>query len=169
MLAAEFADRDVAVVAAGGIVEGSGVAAALALGAEGVVMGTRFVATHEAGSAQLHKEIIVRTRDGGVSTWKSHFHDRLVDSKLWNDVYDGRAIVGAIHSESRALGGDTATVEESREQLRTRWSEEEGKKMIGKWAGTGVGLVNEIKPAGEVVVEVREAARKRIRELAGMI
>ncbi|KAK1959666.1 2-nitropropane dioxygenase [Colletotrichum sublineola] len=169
MLAAEFPGRDVAVAAAGGIVEGSGVAAALALGAEGVVMGTRFVATDEAASAQLHKDIIVRTRDGGLSTWKSDFHDKLVDSKLWKHGYDGRAVVGDIHREHHALGGDTATVEESRENLRTRWSEEEGKKMIGKWAGAGVGLVKEIKPAGEVVVEVREAARKRIQELAGAI
>ncbi|KAK1728753.1 uncharacterized protein BDZ83DRAFT_716807 [Colletotrichum acutatum] len=169
MLASEFPDRDVAVVAAGGIVEGSGVAAALALGAEGVVLGTRFVATDEAMSAQLHKEVIVRTKDGGLSTWKSEFHDRLVDNKLWKDGYDGRAIVGDIHREYHALGGQTATVEESRERLRTGWSEEEGKKMIGKWAGAGLGLIDEIKPAGVVVTEVREAARKRIQELAGSI
>ncbi|TIC91665.1 Nitronate monooxygenase [Colletotrichum higginsianum] len=169
MLTAEFPGREVAVVAAGGIVEGSGVAAALALGAEGVVMGTRFVATDEALSARLHKDVIVQTRDGGVSTWKSDFHDKLVDSELWKDGYDGRAIVGDIHREYHALGGKTATVKESQERLRSGWSEDEGKKMIGKWAGAGVGLVNEIKPAGEVVVEVREAARKRIQELAGSI
>ncbi|GJC85141.1 nitronate monooxygenase [Colletotrichum liriopes] len=169
MLAAEFPGREIVVVAAGGIVEGSGVAAALALGAEGVVMGTRFVATNEALSAQLHKEVIVRTLDGGVSTWKSDFHDKLVDNKLWKDGYDGRAIVGDIHREYHALGGKTTTVEESRERLRTGWSEDEGKRMIGKWAGAGVGLVREIKPAGEVVVEVREAARKRIQELAGLV
>ncbi|KAF6843431.1 2-nitropropane dioxygenase [Colletotrichum musicola] len=169
MLASEFPSRDIAIAAAGGIVEGRGVAAALALGADGVVMGTRFVATREATSAQLHKDVIVATTDGGVSTWKSEFHDRLVDSKLWREGYDGRAIVGDIHREYHALGGRTATVEESRERLRTGWSEEEGKRMIGKWAGAGVGLVGEIKPAGEVVVEVREAARKRIREMAGLI
>ncbi|GJC98135.1 2-nitropropane dioxygenase [Colletotrichum higginsianum] len=169
MLTAEFPGREVAVVAAGGIVEGSGVAAALALAAEGVVMGTRFVATDEALSARLHKDVIVQTRDGGVSTWKSDFHDKLVDSELWKDGYDGRAIVGDIHREYHALGGKTATVKESQERLRSGWSEDEGKKMIGKWAGAGVGLVNEIKPAGEVVVEVREAARKRIQELAGSI
>ncbi|EQB47313.1 hypothetical protein CGLO_13554 [Colletotrichum gloeosporioides Cg-14] len=169
MLASEFASREVAVVAAGGIVEGAGVAAAYALGAEGVVMGTRFVATNEAMSAQLHKELLVNTKDGGVSTWKHDFHDKLVDSKLWKPGYDGRAIVGDIHREYHVLGGKTATVEESRERLKTGWSEDEGKKMIGKWSGAGVGLINEIKPAGEVVVEVREAARKRIQELAGLI
>ncbi|KAJ3953321.1 hypothetical protein N0V92_010214 [Colletotrichum tropicale] len=169
MLASEFASREVAVVAAGGIVEGAGVAAAYALGAEGVVMGTRFVATNEAMSAQLHKELLVKTKDGGVSTWKHDFHDKLVDSKLWKPGYDGRAIIGDIHREYHVLGGKTATVEESRERLKTGWSEDEGKKMIGKWSGAGVGLINEIKPAGDVVVEVREAARKRIQELAGLI
>lgn len=169
LLASEFAAEEIAVVAAGGIVEGSGVAAALALGAEGVVMGTRFVASDEAMSAQLYKEILVRTKDGGLSTWKHEFHDRLVDSKLWRQGYDGRAIVGEIHREYHVLGGETATVEESRERLKTGWSEDEGKKMIGKWAGAGVGLVNDIKPAGEIVVEVREEARKRIQELAELI
>ncbi|KAF9882323.1 hypothetical protein CkaCkLH20_00359 [Colletotrichum karsti] len=169
LLATEFASKEISVVAAGGIVEGSGVAAALALGAEGVVMGTRFVASNEAMSAQLHKELLVKTKDGGVSTWKHEFHDRLVDSKLWKPGYDGRAIIGEIHREYHVLGGKTATVEESRERLKSGWSEDEGKKMIGKWAGAGVGLVNDIKPAGEIVVEVREAARKRIQELAGLI
>ncbi|KAL0942230.1 2-nitropropane dioxygenase [Colletotrichum truncatum] len=169
LLASEFASKEIVVVAAGGIVEGSGVAAALALGAEGVVMGTRFVATNEAMSSQLHKELLVKTKDGGVSTWKHEFHDKLVDSKLWKPGYDGRAIVGDIHREYHVLGGKTATVEESRERLKTGWGEQEGKDMIGKWSGAGVGLINEIKPAGEVVVEVREAARKRIQELAGLV
>ncbi|TDZ55055.1 Nitronate monooxygenase [Colletotrichum trifolii] len=169
LLDAEFPDRAVSVVAAGGIVEGHGVAAALVLGAEAVVMGTRFVATIEAASTQAHKDAIVATRDGAVNTWKHEFHDKLADNKLWKDGFDGRAIVGDIHREYHVLGGATATVEESRARLRTGWDEEAGKRMVGKWAGAGLGLVNEIKPAGEVVVEVREAATERIRELAGLV
>lgn len=162
MLDAEFSGRDVAVVAAGGIVEASGVAAALALGAEGVVMGTRFIATPEAGFTDGYKALVVETRDGGVSTWKTPFHDQLVSSKLWKPGFDGRAIVGDIHREHMRGG---ATVEESRERLKTGWGEEEQKDMIGKWAGAGVGMVRSVKPAGEVVVEVREGARRIVRQL----
>ncbi|KAM0323844.1 hypothetical protein ACHAQA_008422 [Verticillium albo-atrum] len=163
LLATEFPDREVAVVAAGGIVEASGVAAALALGAEGVVMGTRFIATPEAGFTEEYKALVVKTTDGGLSTWKTPFHDQLVSSALWKAGFDGRAIVGDIHREHMKGG---VTVEESRERLKTGWGEEESKAMIGKWAGAGVGLVREVKPAGDVVSEVRDGARKILRELA---
>ncbi|KAG7145740.1 Nitronate monooxygenase like protein [Verticillium longisporum] len=163
LLANEFPDRHVAVVAAGGIVEASGVAAAVALGAEGVVMGTRFIATPEAGFADEYKALVVKTTDGGVSTWKTPFHDRLAANGLWKPGFDGRAIVGDIHREHMKGG---VTVEESRERLKTGWSEEEAKFMVGKWAGTGVGLVKDLKPASEVVTEAREGARRIIRELA---
>ncbi|KAF3357802.1 Chaperone protein dnaJ [Verticillium dahliae VDG1] len=131
--------------------------------ARGVVMGTRFIATPEAGFAEEYKALVVKTTDGGVSTWKTPFHDRLAANGLWKPGFDGRAIVGDIHREHMKGG---VTVEESRERLKTGWSVEEAKFMVGKWAGAGVGLVKEIKPASEVVTEAREEARKIIRELA---
>ncbi|KAM0272558.1 hypothetical protein ACHAQH_008668 [Verticillium albo-atrum] len=162
LLANEFPGRDIAVVAAGGIVEASGVAAAMALGAEGVVMGTRFIATPEAGFTEEYKALVVKTTDGGLTTWKTPFHDQLVASGLWKPGFDGRAIIGDIHREHMQGG---VTVEESRERLKTGWPEEEAKSMIGKWAGAGVGMVKEVKPAGEVVTEVRDGAKTILREL----
>lgn len=54
---------DIPVVAAGGIYDGRGVAAALALGAVGVWMGTRFIASQEAHAAELYKDTIVSATD----------------------------------------------------------------------------------------------------------
>jgi nitronate monooxygenase len=56
------------VLAAGGIVDASGILAALVLGAEGVVMGTRFATTPESAMADNAKALILRTTDGGATT-----------------------------------------------------------------------------------------------------
>jgi enoyl-[acyl-carrier protein] reductase II len=54
------------VLAAGGIAHGSQIAAALMLGAQGVVVGTRFIATPEAQAAPVYRESIVKSRDDGT-------------------------------------------------------------------------------------------------------
>lgn len=55
---------DVPVIAAGGLFDGRGLAAALALGCEGVWMGTRFIASTEAHAAQVYKDAIVAMGEG---------------------------------------------------------------------------------------------------------
>jgi len=56
------------ILAAGGIVDGRGALAALALGAQGVIMGTRFAVAAESAMADKAKDLILRTSDGGSST-----------------------------------------------------------------------------------------------------
>lgn len=60
----EIGDR-VPVLAAGGVTDGRQLAAALNLGASGVVMGTRFVACVESDAPLAHKKALVEARDGG--------------------------------------------------------------------------------------------------------
>ena len=59
---------EVPILAAGGISDGKGALAALALGAQGVVMGTRFAASVESAMAEQAKSIILSATDGGRST-----------------------------------------------------------------------------------------------------
>ncbi|KAI9900265.1 hypothetical protein N3K66_004527 [Trichothecium roseum] len=158
----EFAARDVAVVAAGGIATGEGVAAALALGADGIVMGTRFTVTEESKYPEHRKQLVLSTSDGGISTFKSPFNDQIAKSTLWGELYDGRAIVGPVHEKFMA----GSSLEDCHRHLEEEYSAEEGKKAIGTWAGTGVGLVTKRQPAGEVVKEVREEAIGILRALA---
>ena len=58
---------DIPVVAAGGIFDGRGLAAALALGADGVWIGTRFIATPEARSVAGYKDALIRTKEDGTT------------------------------------------------------------------------------------------------------
>src|SRR5215210_8092183 len=62
----------VPVVAAGGIVDGRGLAAALALGADGIWVGTRFIATPEANSVEGYKEALLRTHEDGTVVTKAY-------------------------------------------------------------------------------------------------
>ncbi|OAA60731.1 Aldolase-type TIM barrel [Cordyceps fumosorosea ARSEF 2679] len=165
MLAEEFAGREVALVAAGGIVDGKGVAAALALGADGVVMGTRFTVSDESVYPDFRKAQVLNATDGGFSTVKSPFNDQINNSKLWGPLYDGRAIVSEIHEGF--LAG--ATVEECQEALKQVSPPEEATKLINTWAGTGVGLVRTGGPAGQIIKDIRRETKETIQALAKLV
>ncbi|KAH7262232.1 2-nitropropane dioxygenase [Fusarium tricinctum] len=165
MLDKEFPDRKISIVAAGGIADGRGVAGALALGAEGVVMGTKFTITPESNYPEVRKKKVLEAADGGVSTFKSTFNDRITNSPLWGPLYDGRAIVGPIHE--KFIAG--ASLEECQRSLKEDYSEDEARYIINTWAGTGVGLINKVQPAGEIVLEVREDAKRELQRAAGLV
>ncbi|CEI66970.1 hypothetical protein FVEN_g12513 [Fusarium venenatum] len=165
MLNREFPSRGISIVAAGGIADGRGVAGALALGAEGVVMGTKFTIAPESNYPEIRKQKVVEAVDGGVSTFKSTFNDRITNSTLWGPLYDGRAIVGPIHE--KFIAG--ASLEECQRSLKEDYDEEEARYIINTWAGTGVGLINKVQPAGEIVREVREEAKREIQRAAGLV
>ncbi|KAK0701468.1 FMN-dependent 2-nitropropane dioxygenase [Apiosordaria backusii] len=155
--------QEVLVVAAGGIVDGRGVVAALALGADAVVMGTRFLLAQEATTPQFKQELIAKTTDGASSTFKHSVMDDIQGTTIWPKVYDGRAIVG--DSVEDHLNG--VPTEENVRLFKEAAEKGETNRMI-TWAGSAVGLVNKIQPAGEIVKEVREEALQRIKELQNL-
>ncbi|KAH6985893.1 hypothetical protein BKA56DRAFT_715350 [Ilyonectria sp. MPI-CAGE-AT-0026] len=165
MLDEEFQGKDIGLVAAGGIADGRGVVAALALGADAVVMGTKFTVTPESKYPDFRKETILKAVDGGVSTLKSPFNDQINKSTLWGPLYDGRAIIGSIHE--KFLAG--ASLEECQKSLKEDYSEEEANRITRTWAGAGVGLVKKSQPAGDIVREVQKEALAAIRGLTGLI
>ncbi|KAM0491242.1 hypothetical protein ACHAP8_010816 [Fusarium lateritium] len=155
MLNREFPSRGISIVAAGGIADGRGVAGALALGAEGVVMGTKFTIAPESNYPEIRKQKVLEAVDGGVSTF----------NPLWGPLYDGRAIIGPIHE--KFIAG--ASLEECQRSLKEDYDEEEARYIINTWAGTGVGLINKVQPAGEIVREVREEAKREIQRATGLV
>jgi len=153
------------IVAAGGIAEGRGVAAALALGAEGVVMGTRYLAAKEAEITEGYKAEVLRARDGGQTTVRSSVYDNLRGTTGWPDAYGGRGVVnqsyfdamaGMSWDENKKLYGEATKAGDS------GWGEA---GRLTAYAGTSVGLVNKLQTAKEITEEVREEAKKVVRRL----
>ena len=144
------------VLAAGGIADGRGLAAALMLGASGVVMGTRFYATHEAAGAREAKERI-RTATGD-DTQRSIVFD-ISRRNVWPAPFTGRCLRNA-HLD-RWFGREVELLrhqEEESERYATARRENDF-DIAAVIAGESSGLVREITSAREVVEGVmREAS-----------
>jgi nitronate monooxygenase len=152
------------ILAAGGIADGRGVAAALSLGASGVVMGTRFLGSSECVVHPRYREVILNAWDGGQATVRAKVFDELRGPNIWPEPYDGRAI----RNESwRDMHSGTDLVE-----IRKRYAEAAngedggyGEGMNGRtmiWVGASVGLVNHVQSAGQILSEVRDGVRKAL-------
>jgi enoyl-[acyl-carrier protein] reductase II len=138
----------VPVAAAGGIFDGRGLAAALALGADGVWIGTRFIATPEARSTPGYKEALLRTAEDGTVvsrafTGKTLRAVRNAQTRFFEEHPEQlekfpEQIVAAMRGGWMHLGGDESTpgVDPDRECYP---------------AGQGVGALDELVPAGELV------------------
>ncbi|KAK0266571.1 hypothetical protein B0A54_03387 [Friedmanniomyces endolithicus] len=157
-------------VATGGIMEGRGVAAALALGAAGVTMGTRYLAAPEANLAPGYQAAVLRASDGGVTTERGKLYDSLRGTTDWPARYGGRGVLNASWWDAgRGMG-----FEENKRLYETSLAEggDEGWGEAGRlttYAGAGVGLVREVKGAGAITEEVREDARRILRRAAGRL
>ena len=136
---------EIPLIAAGGIATGKGMLAAMILGADGVQIGCRFVATPEASSHQAFKELVVEAKEGATElTLKELAPVRLLKNKFYTDVkrlYENTptkeelsALLGRGRAKKGMFEGDL----------------EEGELEIGQIAG----LIHEIKPAAEVVAEI---------------
>jgi NAD(P)H-dependent flavin oxidoreductase YrpB (nitropropane dioxygenase family) len=146
------------VLAAGGLADGAGLAAALALGADGVLLGTRFLATVEAPVEAAYKQAIVASRGD----------DTIVTTVA--DTLSGRDWPGAWSRVRR-----TRFIEEwlGREpELRRRrdavWAvleaaEDSDPDYGVMWIGQSAGLVDSILPAGDVVRGIVAEAEEILR------
>lgn len=130
------------VIAAGGIADGRGMAAALALGADGVQVGTRFAATEEASAHALYKELVVRAGDSDtILTLRTITPVRMIKTPF---------ALKAAKAEREGTGAEEldALLGHHRERLGIF----EGNLEEGMFeAGQSAGLVREILPAGEVI------------------
>lgn len=147
---------DIPLIAAGGIASGEGMAAAFALGAEGVQMGTRFALTQESSASDAFKRLCIGLDEGGTMlALKKLSPTRLVR----NDFYDRVA-----EAESRG-----ATAEELGELLgrgRSRLGIFEGDLSEGELEiGQIASFIRDLPTAGEVVGRVVGEYEKAVAEL----
>jgi NAD(P)H-dependent flavin oxidoreductase YrpB (nitropropane dioxygenase family) len=139
----------VPVLAAGGIGDGRGLAAALAMGCVGVWVGTRFLATVEGGAPEIIKRHIVEATDEDtkVSTMFTGKTLRSITSKfhtLWEESgLEPLPFPLQVLVSSALLA---AFIQANRDEY------------IGGFAGQVAGLIKDIKPAGQVLEEMVEEA-----------
>ena len=137
----------VPVVAAGGLFDGRGLAASLALGADGVWIGTRFIATPEARAVNGYKDQLLATSEDGTTISRAYTGKTCrVVANDWTRHYDKnpadlqpfpQQAVASMQAGVNHLGFPSGTeVDASREFYP---------------AGQGVGSINDLVPAGELV------------------
>lgn len=150
----EIGCGSVPLIAAGGLVEGRGAAASLALGASGVVMGTRFLASKEANIAKGYQDDVIRSKDGGVSTIRSSVYDQVRGTAGWPAEYGGRGIVNQTFMDAKSgmhVDENKKLYAEAMKKGDEGWGED---GRMTAYAGSGVGLVNEVLSARDIVWKV---------------
>ena len=162
------------VVAAGGIADGRGLAAALALGAAGVWIGTRFLASDEAAIHPRYRERLLQAVETDTVYTENLFDVRWPNAPhrtLRNQTVEAWQAAGRPRSGERPGEGDVIGTSRSggpivRYQSYTPGADAEGEiDAMSLWAGQGVGLVRKTQPAGEIVREIVEQARSIMRGL----
>ena len=146
---------DVPVLAAGGIIDGRGVAAAMMLGAAGAWVGTTFLATHEAGIYDFQKQAILDASeaDTTVSRVLTGKPARMIRSR-WSQAWADAAIepLPMPFQSIVAAPAMAAAVKAKRADI------------LPGFAGQGVGGIHEIRPAAQVL---RDLVREAEEALAG--
>jgi nitronate monooxygenase len=158
------------VLAAGGIVNGHGLAAALSLGAEGVVVGTRFVASAECEAHPDYKKRLLSAQETDTIHsetfhigWPPHSPHRV----LRNAITDGAAAPsGPI---ARIRQGDQTVDVPAFSIIPPTITTVGQTELMANYAGQGVGLIHDILPAAAIVNQMVSEAEATIRRLPALL
>lgn len=133
------------VVAAGGIADVRGVVAALALGADGIQMGTRFVVTHECIAHPNFKEAIIKANDNDTTiTGRKLGPTRILKNELAAKILEMEAAGASVEELIDFIGSS-----------RSRTGQFEGDLANGEsYCGSIAGMIKEIKSASEVIQSI---------------
>jgi enoyl-[acyl-carrier protein] reductase II len=133
---------NIPVIAAGGIVSGRQILAAMVLGAEGAQLGTRFVASEEASSHLAFKEAVIRAEEGETMlTMKQLTPVRLMKNKFFREIIEAEQ-KGATAEELKSILGRSRA-----KKGMFEGNLDEGELEIGQ----GSALIREVLPAGTIV------------------
>lgn len=170
-------DHNIPIIAAGGIVDERGYVAALALGAQAIALGTRFVMTDESYAHPIYKKKLIESDETeytdvfGRARWPGAPH-RVLKTPFFmewktlpsyesetNQTVIGHSTIHGMEKEIRRFAGTVPNLSTTGEI-----------ESMAMYAGQGVGLIKEILPAAEVVKRVVSGAQRLInREFASDI
>jgi nitronate monooxygenase len=153
---------DTLLVAAGGVADGRALAAALMLGADGVLIGSRLVASSEALTPQGFYDAIIAA--DGDATVKTRVID-LVRNYHWPDEFSGRALKNGFvtrwHGRENALVDSTIHASET-ERYWTAFTSGDADNA-GVFMGEAVGLIHDVRPAARIIERMVAQAHGLLR------
>ena len=145
------------IIAAGGIATGTQMAAAFALGADGVQIGSRFVATFESSAHENFKNKIIQAKEGDTQlTLKQLTPVRLIKNKFFDEVIQAEQSGASIEELKNLLG-----------KARAKKGMFEGDLIDGELEiGQVSASINEIKSAAEVINEIYSEYKSVIKKIS---
>jgi nitronate monooxygenase len=151
---------DTLLCAAGGVADGRGLAAALMLGADGVVIGSRFWASEE---ALVHPNMLQAAVDAtGDETIRSSVMD-IARKLAWPDRYTARVLKNAFTERwHNDINGLISAAEEEAKKWSAAWVDGEV-TTANTFVGEATGLIGSIKPAAEILESIISEAEIRLR------
>jgi enoyl-[acyl-carrier protein] reductase II len=151
---------DAPVIAAGGIADGFGMAAAMTLGADGVQMGTRFLATEESNAPEVYQRLLLDAEEGDAKVYSSAYHP-------------GRALSSPVVERLLEMERAGAPMEEIRAYLgrgRAKKAAHESDLEEGMfYAGAGAALVKDVLPVGVLLDRILDEYRQAVVRAAGLM
>lgn len=145
LIPAVSAAVDIPVIAAGGIATGRQMLAAMVLGAEGVQVGSRFIASPEASSHEHFKQAVIQAQEGDTQlSLKQLTPVRLLKNKFYQQVQEAEQRCASVEELKNILGRGRA------KKGMFEGDMDEGELEIGQVSA----LVREIRPAAEIVGEI---------------
>lgn len=150
---------DAPVVAAGGIADGRGLAAALALGADGALVGTRFLAAEESLAAPAAKARVVAAQ--GDATVRTRLFD-VMRGLDWPTAYTGRALRNDLTERWHGREGE---IGETLAAERAHYADAAARQDFATavvFAGEAVDLIHDIRPAAEIVRDLVAGAEQAL-------
>ncbi|KAH6898058.1 2-nitropropane dioxygenase precursor [Thelonectria olida] len=165
----EIADKvrnsGIALIAAGGIADGRGVAAALALGASGVALGTRFLAAKEARISKGYQDEVVRASDGAHNTTRTMLYNQLRGTTGWPEEYSPRGIINKSWNEEQA-GVPFDELKQRHDQALKAGDKGWGPEgRLATYAGAAIGLVHGVESASVLVKQLHTDTREVLNSL----
>ena len=145
------------VVAAGGIMDGAGIAAALALGAECAQMGTAFIPCPESGAAQAHKDLLVKLTE---------------DETAITEKFSGKPARGLVNRFMKEMASSPQLAFPAQNALTGKLrqaSARAGKPdFIALWAGQAAPLARAL-PAAELIAALEKETLRALKHLKGLV
>jgi enoyl-[acyl-carrier protein] reductase II len=148
-------ELSIPLIAAGGIGTGRGMLATMNLGADGVQIGSRFIATPESSAHENFKKTVIETPEGGTQlTLKELTPVRLIKNSFYREIESAYQRCAGAEELQELLG-----------RGRAKKGMFEGDLVNGELeVGQVSGLIREIKPAAEVVKEIIHEFREALKE-----